>query len=355
MPYRILIVDDEDDVRKLLRLSLQKQYEVVEATDGEDTLAKVDYVEPDLITLDVMMPDYSGFEVCHLIRKKPRFEKTPIIIFSALSDKESHKGGYEAGANLYLTKTISPELFIRNVDFLISQSYRYLLPKKYTIEQLDTQFPSGKVVGKSVKKEVKRDYSEEKPEEKTIVAPLNTKPVSIVPESAPPKQVQMSSARYRILVVDDDDEVLDILRILLKEEFEVITTPDGLEAVTKIMEYEPDLIVLDIMLPNFSGYQIKQTMDKVEQTRNTPVIFLTAKSDIKSKAFAEKLNPAAYITKPFEPLQLKKNVEGILKCYYPVPKVKNKSFSEVEKIEFAKNEMKKRKREERKVKWDIEH
>ncbi|MBM3333508.1 response regulator, partial [Candidatus Sumerlaeota bacterium] len=71
--FRIMVVDDEADVRAVLRLALAPKFEVVEAHDGLDALEKLERSEPDFMVLDVMMPLMDGFQVCRVVRKNPRF------------------------------------------------------------------------------------------------------------------------------------------------------------------------------------------------------------------------------------------------------------------------------------------
>src|SRR5438046_8418180 len=102
--WRILIVDDEDDIRTIVRASLASKYEIIEARDGLDALEKIELGEPDFVVLDVMMPLMDGFQTCEAIRRHPRYKHLSVLFLSALNSKEDMKKGYGAGANLYLTK-----------------------------------------------------------------------------------------------------------------------------------------------------------------------------------------------------------------------------------------------------------
>lgn len=116
MKWRILLVDDEPDVRLIVRTTLQDKYEIVEAHDGLDALEKVERYEPDFIIMDVMMPLMDGFEACLAIRRTPAFKDIPVMFLSALGKKDDIKKGYSSGANLYLTKPFDPPRLLKNVD-----------------------------------------------------------------------------------------------------------------------------------------------------------------------------------------------------------------------------------------------
>ena len=109
MKRRILVVDDEQDIRSIIRSALAARYEVVEAQDGLDALAKLELVEPDFIILDVMMPLMDGVETCRAIRRHPRYQSISVLFLSAMNTKDDLKKGYGAGANLYLTKPFRSE------------------------------------------------------------------------------------------------------------------------------------------------------------------------------------------------------------------------------------------------------
>lgn len=116
MTQSVLVVDDEPMARTLLRLMLVRAgFNVAEAEDGFDALAKVKKNRPDLILLDVMMPGIDGFTVCETLRQEAETATLPIIMLSAKTDLTSISKGLRVGATKYLTKPISPDELTRHV------------------------------------------------------------------------------------------------------------------------------------------------------------------------------------------------------------------------------------------------
>ncbi|MBN1285598.1 MAG: response regulator [Anaerolineae bacterium] len=121
MPEKILIVDDDIDSLKLIGLMLQKRgYQILAANTGAQALSKAAAESPDLIILDVMMPDLDGYEVCRRLRADPATEETPIIMFSAKSLVEDKVLGFEAGADDYLSKPTHPAELVSRVKALLA-------------------------------------------------------------------------------------------------------------------------------------------------------------------------------------------------------------------------------------------
>jgi signal transduction histidine kinase len=115
----ILVVDDEAPIRQLLREQLEAEgYIVREAKDGMDAITKVRIKSPDLIILDVVMPQMSGFDVAAILKNNPDTREIPIIILSIVGEEER---GYRLGADKYLAKPIDTEALLKEIDVLISQ------------------------------------------------------------------------------------------------------------------------------------------------------------------------------------------------------------------------------------------
>lgn len=120
MGYSVLIVDDDPMKRQLLRLILERAgFGVKEAADGAEALLSLDEVVPDLMTLDVMMPQMDGFAVCERVRQNPKTAELPIIIVSARVDGGSVREGLAAGANRYLPQPVMPDKLLKTVHELL--------------------------------------------------------------------------------------------------------------------------------------------------------------------------------------------------------------------------------------------
>ena len=117
---KILVVDDTEANLKLLRALLRGAgYEVVTASGGEEGIRAATAEQPDLILLDIMMPDLTGFEVCQRLRGAPETRETPVVFLTALHELEDHMKGMDAGGDDVLTKPINKlELLTRVASLL---------------------------------------------------------------------------------------------------------------------------------------------------------------------------------------------------------------------------------------------
>ena len=129
---KVLIADDEPDILEILKYNLSNEgYEVITAKDGDEALEKARRTQPDLVVLDVMMPRKTGVEVCQLLRAQPAFKETLIIFLTAVNDEGTQIKGLETGADDYVSKPISPKVFISRVNALFRSGefrlfYRYI-------------------------------------------------------------------------------------------------------------------------------------------------------------------------------------------------------------------------------------
>lgn len=122
----ILIADDEPHVADLIRLTLEdERITVIDALDGETALANAEVLRPDLIFLDVQLPDISGIEVCARLRRDPRFAATKIVMLTAAAQELDVARGLAAGANHYLTKPFSPVRLLSLVESVVPQAPRW--------------------------------------------------------------------------------------------------------------------------------------------------------------------------------------------------------------------------------------
>jgi DNA-binding response OmpR family regulator len=102
---KILIVDDDVSITELMKALVKMEgHEPTTVNDSLQAMEVAQAVDPDLITLDLMMPGLTGFELCELLHRDPKFAKIPIVIVSARDDTESKRKAIEAGARAYITK-----------------------------------------------------------------------------------------------------------------------------------------------------------------------------------------------------------------------------------------------------------
>ncbi|WP_016989638.1 response regulator transcription factor [Flavobacterium sp. ACAM 123] len=117
---KILLVDDEPDILEIVGYNLtQEGYQVFTAANGKEAIAKAKKELPDLIIMDVMMPEMDGMEACENIRKVPELSNVLITFLTARSEDYSQVAGFEAGADDYITKPIKPKLLVSKVKALL--------------------------------------------------------------------------------------------------------------------------------------------------------------------------------------------------------------------------------------------
>ena len=202
----VLVIDDDDDAREILRRSLDEAgYDVVCAASGEQGLALAGELLPDAITLDVMMPQMDGWSVLRQLKEMPVVSEIPVILLSIVDDRPM---GHSLGAADYLTKPID---------------------RKRLLSVLETHLAN-----------------------------------------------QVSPT---ILVVEDDVNAREIMgRFLQRQDWTVELASNGREALQYLDNHLPNLIVLDLMMPEIDGFEFIQMLRQNSDWQNIPVIVVTAKA-----------------------------------------------------------------------------
>lgn len=124
----------------------------------------------------------------------------------------------------------------------------------------------------------------------------------------------------KILVVDDDDDILLIVQTLLANEgYAVATARSGPEGIGQVASLRPDLVLLDVMMPQISGWEVCSTLRALPETATTPIVMLTAKSEIKDLITGMQVGATDYVTKPFTKKKLLETIERLLEGRDPAP------------------------------------
>ena len=121
MRKKILVVEDDLDLVELLRFNLANAgFSVAVAVDGAEALKKARTILPDMILLDLMLPELDGFAVCEILRRDRATTSIPIIMLTAMSSQLARVAGIAAGANDYVTKPFSPKHLLVRIETLLS-------------------------------------------------------------------------------------------------------------------------------------------------------------------------------------------------------------------------------------------
>ncbi|MBK8551123.1 MAG: response regulator transcription factor [Ignavibacteria bacterium] len=123
MKKKVLVVDDEKDIVDILKYNLEREneFEVLTAKDGKEALELAEAI-PDLILLDIMMPEVNGFEVCKQLKSNPATSKIPVIFLTAKENEIDEVLGLEIGADDYISKPISPRKVLARIKSVIRRS-----------------------------------------------------------------------------------------------------------------------------------------------------------------------------------------------------------------------------------------
>ena len=335
---RIMIVDDEEDIRSLIRSALTTNYDVVEAQDGLDALSKLDLVEPDFVILDVMMPLMDGVEACNAIRRHPRYQDISVMFLSALKSKEDLKRGYGAGANLYLTKPFEPSRLVRNVDLFFETDPPPLKRKRYTVEEIRLMEEQGPQAVAAAQAATARPAAQPPIAPPAPKVPKGASAPAPAPARAPAARTEPPPQfKTRVLAIDDDPDILTVLRGYLGGEYEFVTASNGLEAVERITSLQPDIILLDAMLPKMSGYQLCQSLRRNARYAGTPILFISAKCQPRDREYAMRVGASDFLAKPFTPEELHAHMKKMKRMPGFAVHVKTLSIEQIEELEGARH------------------
>ncbi len=235
----ILVVDDDANIRRFLSYELKsKGYQVFEASNGKEALELARQHHPDLITMDIQMPDISGFDVTAVLKNDEETRDIPVLIVSVIEDKEK---AYKLGANDYLTKPFTKEKLIAKVNQLL----------------------------------------------------IGTKKT--------------------ILVVDDDKSLVKSIKYNLKHRgYSTHVAYDGRQALEMVAKHAPDLILLDIIMPNMNGYEVIKALKSRPETSEIRIVLMTGIEIEGGRAKAISAGATEYVPKASGLKKLYETIDHIL-------------------------------------------
>ena len=138
--------------------------------------------------------------------------------------------------------------------------------------------------------------------------------------------------KQKILIVDDDLHIAELISLyMMKDGYETEEVYDGREAIKKAESFQPDLILLDLMLPGMDGYQV---CTEIRKNSRVPIIMLTAKGETFDKVLGLELGADDYIVKPFDPKELVARVKAVLRRYEPKQEEADKNLLKFDRLEI---------------------
>jgi two-component system alkaline phosphatase synthesis response regulator PhoP len=128
------------------------------------------------------------------------------------------------------------------------------------------------------------------------------------------REITMDHKKIKILIADDNQNIRDALTYLLEDEgYELLLAKDGAEALQKVRDLRPDILFLDIMMPEINGYDVCRTIKADPLLKDTYVIMLTAKGQVAEQERGKEVGANEYIVKPFSPMEILAKVKSIFR------------------------------------------
>ncbi len=299
----ILVIDDDLTTFELMQSTLTEAgYNTVIEAVPENAFHFLEQNHVDLILLDILMPKMDGFQLCSILKRKPDYENIPVIFLTGLADQKSMSNSFDVGAVDFITKPFAiSELLARiNVYLHLSKNNNGL--NIHTKNPLICTNCSNIWDNRSW-----LEVTEYLIQYSRVVINTELCPTCDTETSHPESQTTDASVgqvtkekQYEILIIDDHIESIELLgQILVKNNYKVLCAESGKKVLSLIKVNQPDLVLLDIMMPEMDGYEVCKELKSNALTKDIPVIFLTAKaeSDALIKGFEVGAND--FITKPF--------------------------------------------------------
>lgn len=263
MSGRILVVDDVPSNVKLLEAGLEAEYfEVISALSGQECLIKVAEQDPDIVLLDVMMPDMDGMEVCRRIKSDPKTAHLPVVMVTALNQTSVRVASLEAGADDFLTKPVErDELLVR---------VRSLVRLKAMTDELRTRENTAQSLGliDSVKAMTEPD-------------PIGN-----------------------ILLVADGTESARWFESALAPMQNVTTADTFEEALIRVKGGDPDLVVINLSMRCIDGLRLCSQLRSLPEGRGVPILVIVSQGDHHKLLLALKMGVNDYLIHPVDKYEL---------------------------------------------------
>ena len=275
-PFRrkVLIVDDSPVTIALFdRMLADGPFQTIHASDGQEAVEHAFAELPDVILMDIMMPELNGLEAARRLKSDPRTRDIPIILITAMDDPENKQSSLEAGAEDFLFKPVRrPELLARVNSMIALKEYR---------DQVGIRERS----------------------QLSLVLRKDGEEAGLASGQPPPL----------VLLVEDNEGDVKLVRHFLNGlPVRIQRTASGREALKFARSGQVDLILLDLVLPDLDGFEVCRQVRESEPGRSTPIIVITCLDDMDSKVKCIELDTDDFLVKPIIGRELQARVKVLL-------------------------------------------
>lgn len=263
---KILVVEDNALNMKLVRGLLGLgPYRMLEAVDAETGLELAGRELPDLILMDIQLPGMDGLSATRKLKADDRLRHIPVVALTSYAMAGDEKKAMEVGCNGYITKPIDTRSFIGKLKSYLSPS----------------------------------------PSADTVQADLDRNQAPTIPGER---------RQPLVLIVDDEPKNAKLLAAKLAgQPYTIKSAFNGADALEMVSQHEPDLILVDVMMPGMDGYEVTQLIKADEKTRAIPVIMITALDGPEDKSKGMAVGAEAFLTKPVDTVELLAHIGSMLK------------------------------------------
>lgn len=303
-PKSILIVDDDDDLRQLVTFALAPLgCKITEANNGRAALEIIADTQPDLIILDMMMPEMNGIEFLKTMLEDLEELEVPVLVTSAVSDRARFMQEFFQMPILrkaFVRKPYTPDELLAKAKEMLTPTQTQAAPAK--MGPRAPQPPPGRP-GQALDEFLQNVLPTPPQGVRAPVAP----PAPVKPAAAPTHETPRQ--RLRALLIDDDEDLLAMLRLTLAPYHEIATATSGIDALTMLDQFAPDFIICDYAMPGLNGIQTIEAIRSHPRFHAVPVFLLTAQeeTDLPKKMF--EVGGNLFLRKPMDPGRLPRIID----------------------------------------------
>ncbi|PWR23431.1 PleD family two-component system response regulator [Zavarzinia compransoris] len=271
MTAKVLVVDDVPVIRKILEAKLVAEFfEVIVAGSGQEAIEKAHAEQPDIVLLDVMMPDINGFEVCRRLKADPLTSHIPVVMITGLDQPSDRVAGLEAGADDFLSKPTN--------DVALFARVRNLVRLKTMSDELRLREVAGLSLGLGATADPVRDAA--------------------------------ALQHAAILLVEEDAAVIEVVRQTLGRQLHLTVATNDAAARQAVQDRDWDLAIISLALPGQEGLRLCAYLRSSERLRQMPVLVLNRAGDDKTLLRAFDLGVNDYVARPIEKAELEARVKS---------------------------------------------